>query len=273
MQTSSKPVFHHNVAWADFTTMALRHPYLHALNAQYKLHKYPASLSTAALLNQLVSDCDCTFVPRFVEQGSYANDPRYYEQIIAEDDCVPTRANNWHDFFNGLIWLQFPQSKRVLNRLHMEDINQFGVNPRTARRNRITHFDECGLVLVCHSDSELQLLDDLACHRWTEALYEQRKRWSIGIKPWVFGHANLEMLLNPFLQLTAKWTALRAPSDSTERELDTLLQQQLSKAAIFDVRENLKPLPLLGIPGWAENQTPEFYANVSVFRPPRRPKH
>ena len=37
-----------------------------------------------------------------------------YEQYIFDTGQVPTREN-LHDFFNGLVWLQFPHTKRRLN--------------------------------------------------------------------------------------------------------------------------------------------------------------
>ena len=39
-----------------------------------------------------------------------------YERLIFETGRVPTR-DNLHDFFNGLVWLRFPQAKRRLNQL------------------------------------------------------------------------------------------------------------------------------------------------------------
>ncbi len=48
---------------------------------------------------------------RFICQESMPEDVRYYEQIIFEDNAIPTRRESWHDFFNGIIWLQFPQTK------------------------------------------------------------------------------------------------------------------------------------------------------------------
>lgn len=271
MQTTSKSVFHHNVAWADFSTMATVHPTLAAIYNQFNLSQYDAEQGTAALLNQLASDFHCVSAPMFVEQQAFVDDRRYYEQIIAEDGCVPTRADSWHDFFNGLIWLQFPQSKRVLNRMHIEDIIEFGVNPRTARRNRITHFDECGLILVCHTERAFAIIEDLTEHNWISALFDNSDSWHTDIEPLVFGHANFEMLLNPYKQLTAKWLMVEAPKKPSSLVIDDVLQQELCNPSLFANRNTLKPLPLLGVPGWAEKQTHEFYVDTSVFRPLRRP--
>ena len=44
-----------------------------------------------------------------------------YERLIFETGRVPTR-DNLHDFFNGLVWLRFPQAKRRLNQLQAQAI-------------------------------------------------------------------------------------------------------------------------------------------------------
>ncbi len=40
---------------------------------------------------------------------------RSYEASILERNEIPTRANNLHDFFNALIWLNFPRAKFTLH--------------------------------------------------------------------------------------------------------------------------------------------------------------
>ncbi|GGW74416.1 DUF3025 domain-containing protein [Alteromonas halophila] len=218
--------------------------------------------------------------PDFIDQGSL--DPaerRYYEAIIAQDNCVPTREQSWHDLFNALIWLKFPRSKGLLNRLHMHDINDVGAHPRTPRRNRVTHFDECGVVLAVPA-SKLSLanalLSELADHQWLEAMYTQRSRWEQVIYPVVFGHANLEMLLSPFIGLTGKWLAVVVPDDYVNSSavtqyamLDAALETRIGQLGNFGQQHVLKPLPLLGVPGWHTAQTTTFYGNQEYFRPKR----
>ena len=70
-----------------------------------------------------------------------------YEGFIAETQSIPTRRN-WHDVFNACIWHQFPHSKQRLNQLHIEYIKLFGAQPRGKVRDNITHFDECGMLIV-----------------------------------------------------------------------------------------------------------------------------
>lgn len=224
------------------------------------------------LTYQLSSDAGAAPV-RFVENEHYLNDSRYYEQIIFEDKAVPTRSKSWHDLFNAMIWSLFPSTKQRLNQQHIEDIQQYGLTPRTSRRNHITHFDECGVVLA-FSNKELPEL--LASHNWQAAFVEARSLWGRSIKPFIFGHANYEMLLSPFLGLTGKWLGVEVDEGfftySLSEQycyLDSQLTDQIA-AGCFSQKSCLKPLPLLGIPGWhGNNDHPSFYDNTDYFRPKR----
>jgi hypothetical protein len=218
-------------------------------------------------------------IPDFVCQNDLEETSAYYEQIIFQQKMIPTRPQSWHDLFNALIWIQFPQTKLLLNKLHIEDIEQFGLSPRTSRRNHMTHFDECGVVLAC---SDPQLLELLAEHQWQRVFIEHREKWGKDIHAHIFGHANYEMLLNPFIGLTGKWLAVEVDDNFSQlnsvqkqAQLDQLLCRKMSEESVFSQTKPLLPLPLLGIPGWWEgNNNPEFYANTNYFRkksPPPKP--
>ena len=222
--------------------------------------------------------------PVFVAQGdldkqSDPNHSRYYEEIIASDNCVPTRENSWHDLFNALIWIQFPHTKALLNKLHMQDIALYGAHPRTERRNRITHFDECGVVLALEegdANKSNMLLNALAQHQWKNCFITHRPAWGSHITPFIFGHANLEMMLSPFIGLTGKWLAVSVPkgfSDMNQwqqrQEVDKSLVKRITELDAFNQSPLLKPIPLLGVPGWYEEQDENFYNNSEYFRPLR----
>ncbi|MDB5826495.1 MAG: putative transrane protein, partial [Variovorax sp.] len=64
-------------------------------------------------------------IPAFVSHDHLPPD-RAYEAHIFEAGTVPTR-DNLHDFFNGLTWLAFPQTKRRLNALQAGEIQRTGV--------------------------------------------------------------------------------------------------------------------------------------------------
>ncbi len=213
-------------------------------------------------------------IPHFVCQNELAPTSDYYEQIISQQGIIPTRAQSWHDIFNGLMWLQFPRTKTLLNQLHVSDIEQFGVSPRTHRRNNLTHFDECGVVLAC---SEPALLELLRNHHWHEIFVEHRASWGRDIHPYIFGHANYELLLAPFIGLTGKWLAVEVEQGFGQQNLteqsekvDNLLLAKITQQDTFSQPRPLLPLPLLGIPGWWDaNKNQNFYSNTHYFRPKR----
>ena len=55
------------------------------------------------------SGCAVKFVPQSELPADMA-----YEAFIFSHQCVPTR-DNLHDFFNGLCWLRYPQTKAAPN--------------------------------------------------------------------------------------------------------------------------------------------------------------
>jgi len=232
-------------------------------------------------LNTLMKLKGESHIPRFICQNQLTTSSHYYEQIIHQQHIIPTRPNSWHDLFNGLIWLQFPQTKRLLNQQHVEDIEQYGLSPRTLRRNNLTHFDECG-VIVTYQRTEVfsQLIENLKQHQWHAVFVENRHHWGNEINSFMFGHANLEMLLQPFMGLTGKCLVIEVdsrfstlPYQKQVAELDTRLVSHIKKTNLFSTSKPFNPIPLLGIPDvWDANNDPEFYENTDYFRPRPSPK-
>jgi hypothetical protein len=215
----------------------------------------------------------------FICQSSLPNnDTRYYEQIIFEDDIIPTRAESWHDFFNGIIWLRFPQTKAYLNQMHISEINAHGLNPRTKVRNHITHFDECGIVLYIHGADLFSHCEDLLENQlWTGLFCGLHAEWHNSIHPVIFGHANLEMLLKPFIGLTGKVLLIQIdelPSNGRMLDsefADTSLVAHLRQNKTMYKTKPFYPLPILGVPRWHyEQQDSDFYSNTQYFMPKRR---
>ncbi len=184
-----------------------------------------------------------------------------YEQFIFEQQRVPTR-DGLHDFFNGLVWLHFPQAKRRLNQLQAAQIAADGVLPvRGPVRDAITVFDENAALLQAPD----ALWEALAARDWVRLFIALRPLWAQA-RLTIFGHALLEKLVQPRKAITAH--VYRVPQDLAPDALDAWLAQDLQAPRLAG--KPFVPLPVLGVPGWwLPNGDPVFYADTQVFRPPR----
>lgn len=190
---------------------------------------------------------------------------RDYEQSILTAASVPTRERNWHDLFNALVWLSFPQTKTALNAWQCQVLKPD--ERRSLASDAATLFDESGLVLI---GEDVSLVELLRAHRWQQALVERREDWA-NIRSCVIGHAVLEKMLAPWPAITAKCLHLALPASTPRAEVDAALAEVWRTGAVARPAE-LFPLPVLGIPGWwPANTDPAFYADRQVFRPARVP--
>jgi len=217
----------------------------------------------------------------FVDNALLAADGRYYEAFIYHTQQVPTRQPNWHDLFGALIWCLFPQTKQLLNQLHIREIELHGASSRTPLRNKLTLLDECG-VLILYRQQHTNVLEMLREQHWQAAFVSHRQQWQgqssePAFAAMMFGHANYEMATRPFIGLTGKMLALAVPDEFFSQSLrqridfiDTTLSEQIANQGILFDPQQLTPLPLLGVPGWyTANSLPEFYQNTDYFRPKR----
>ena len=196
-----------------------------------------------------------------------------YECRIWESGEVETRPDNWHDFFNALVWLSFPQTKIAVSAAHMRAMQAPG-ETRGTLRDALTHFDECGIVVL---SSQPELLDLLRGFRWKELFVGRRAEVKRCMRFVIFGHAIYESLLKPFRGLTAKavlyevgedWLALDAAG--LNAAVDSRLAADLTSGRYGRPRD-FQPLPLLGIPGVTpDSEHPDYYDDTSQFRPGRR---
>jgi hypothetical protein len=211
----------------------------------------------------------------FVDNDALSADGRYYEEYIYATRQVPTRKDNWHDFFGALIWCLFPKTKALLNQLHMAEIVLHGLKQRSKLRNKLTLFDECGVV-ICLEPAANQHADLLRAHQWQQSFVAKRADWWQGVRPMIFGHAIYEMATAPFIGLTAKALFVEVPVGFSQWPLpqayayvDDQLVRQITQGALLNTTQ-LTPLPVLGVPLWyATNQQPHFYSNQDYFRPKR----
>ena len=197
-----------------------------------------------------------------------------YESYIYATGSVPTR-DNLHDFFNAMIWLRFPQIKRMLNKLQaleLQRTQELQLNGiRGGQRDAATLFDENAAILIC---SQPFLAEALQHHEWEEVFLRSRDIFIKSCEVILFGHALLEKLVRPYKAITAHawvvivepdWHKLNAPQRLAW--IDAALAEQLE---LGFTAKNFTPLPVLGVPGWWPDQDVGFYADSTVFRPAKK---
>jgi hypothetical protein len=190
-----------------------------------------------------------------------------YEAFIHRTHTVPTR-NNAHDFFNGLCWLRFPQTKQQLNRLQAQAIQKEGVTAqRGALRDALTLFDE-NAALLCAPEVLWQALKR---QDWQALFVTHRQAWKDAHLT-LFGHALLEKLLKPYKGITAHVLCVPVPvdiQDAGDAALDAWLSHHVHETEMQ--AKPFLPLPVLGVPGWwPANEEMGFYEDPQVFRPQKK---
>jgi len=207
---------------------------------------------------------------RFVGSGQLGNNG--YEHRIYTSGRVSTRPDSWHDLFNALVWMRFPQIKSAMNSLHYQAGAEVKRGSRGELRDALTLFDECGIIVF---SDRLDLLSALAERRWSDAFRSDAFRPSVGLS--LCGHAMLEKYLSPYKAMTAKALLIHVDAGfmklSRAEMIDRLDQEiavQLLKGHILKNPACLSPLPLAGVPGWwpgDEQEDEQFYSDLQVFRP------
>jgi hypothetical protein len=217
---------------------------------------------------------------RFVEQGARAAafEDKYEVRIYLKGE-VQIRAANWHDLLNALVWLTFPRAKAALNERHYLALRKqqaAGAPNRGPEQDVMTLFDEGGVIVVAGDD---ELLAQIREFRWKELFWRNRTRVESEMHFFLFGHALYEKALRPFTGITGRGLLFQSepgffsatPTEQIER-LDAMLAQRLLDAAALKTTRDLAPVPILGVPGWCEDNAREpYYDNVEYFRPGRVP--
>lgn len=185
-----------------------------------------------------------------------------YERYIFQTGCCPTR-DNLHDFFNGLCWLHFPQTKMRLNQLQAAQIEADGIRDvRGAVRDALTVFDENAAFLQAPD----ALWDALVAKDWKKLFGDLRPLWRDSNLV-LFGHALLEKLVAPRKGITAHVYRVH-PASNSMNDLDTWVAADINAERL--AAKPFAHLPVLGVPGWwAANEDPAFYADSTVFRVPK----
>jgi hypothetical protein len=217
---------------------------------------------------------------RFVAQeyGMLPLEARYEPRCYLQGE-VQTREDNWHDLLNALVWFVFPAAKRSINARHYAALisgNKVeGKSERGAIRDMNTLFDESGVVVPYSDDS---LADLLRSFSWKKLFWHRRTELGRKMDFYLFGHGLYEKVLKPYVGLTGQGLLLKVEADFFDLppqqqliKLDALIATYLDNQKHCLSTKELTPVPLLGIPGWTEeNETESYYENTRYFRPGRR---
>lgn len=199
--------------------------------------------------------------------------PRHYENRIYLTGEVPTRQENWHDFFNALVWLTFPKAKAALNQIHFQSLHNNVRNEAEKRgplRDAATLFDESGVIVLSSRSEWITLLQQ---HKWKAVFWRHRASIPASMRFILFGHALYEKMLDPYLGLTGKGVFfevdevfLHKPLTDRLRIIDHWLADFLLHT--LSSTADLSPIPVLGYPGWTDaNANSDYYDNQRYFRP------
>ncbi len=258
---------------------------LHPVLAELESESFPALGDCNALLAArtptitVQSGKPLRFMPQ--ECGKLPFEAQYEPRCYLKGE-VQTRANNWHDLFNALVWLTFPKTKAVLNARHYDALTVEGAasgSHRGAVRDVNTLFDESGVIVVyADANSDIDLAGLLHNFEWKELFWHRREQVMTGMGFYLFGHGLCEKALQPYVGMTGQGLLIRVeqgffslPPAQQLTRLDSLLAAYLAKRDHFRSTRDVSPVPLLGVPGWAaDNDCAAYYDNAAYFRPGRR---
>jgi hypothetical protein len=198
---------------------------------------------------------------------------RYYELRIAETGEVETRPENWHDLFNALAWITYPQAKARINAQHAAMLKERGeeeAKHRSPERDALTLFDEGGVVVASTSPELMRLIVDF---EWKQLFWSRRAELAARMGFFGFGHAMYEQALEPYIGIVpVSELFFMLPIESQVAQADALLAAHFDIRARFQSPKMMAPMPVLGVPGWHPDTDREtFYDDPKHFRG-KRPK-
>src|SRR5262249_26131134 len=137
------------------------------------------------------------------------------------------------------------------------EIASAGTKRRTRAQCALTHFDEAGVIVLLRDPALLALWD---AHDWLGLFHDARPAWRDGsIEAVVFGHALLEHPRPPGQLCVGKALIACVPPEQARkgatnpwRFVDGLAAAIRTRGLLADPQE-LRPLPLSGIPGWHDD--------------------
>jgi Protein of unknown function (DUF3025) len=206
---------------------------------------------------------------RFVAQTpALLADGLHYEERIALTGGISTREENWHDLLNAMIWLRYPSLKQALNARQFAEIAVMGRRERSRAQCALTLFDESGIVVGMRDAAMLEAWDT---HDWPSVFLTHRHAWLDGsLRVYVFGHALLEHSLSPETLLVGKALPFLIDDPNDEAALIAACANAVANGSLLNDPQELRPLPVSGIPGWHPHTANEhFYRDAPCFRPAR----
>lgn len=212
---------------------------------------------------------------RFVPPREHTDrERRYYEQRIAESGEIETRAENWHDLFNALVWITYPKAKAAINAQHAAILAEGGeeeARHRSPARDALTLFDEGGVIVAARSPELLRLIVDF---EWKELFWNRRADLDASVRFLAFGHACYEQALAPYIGMVAKTVFVPVdelffmlPVEAQVAQADALVAAHFAQRTKFHSPKAMAPMPVLGVPGWHfAAQDEAFYDDPKHFR-------
>jgi hypothetical protein len=197
-----------------------------------------------------------------------------YEERIFSAAEIETRPDNWHDYFNALVWMRFPQTKAALNALHVRQIRRtISGNGRGPLRDAATQFDESGVIAV---SADPELLELLARRRWKELFWVRRAEVTRTMRFLVFGHGLFDALRAPFYRICGRTATLAVEPGLIDAAIgplcahvDRIIARRFTDESWYPRPRALLALPILGIPGVTQaSETADYYEDTDQFRPP-----
>jgi hypothetical protein len=150
---------------------------------------------------------------KFIEQPPKKKGALPYDERIYTHGEVPSRPNNWHDFFNMLVWLTFPATKRAINARQRAALRP-GAPTRTPEQDALAMLDEGGAIVLT-----TQPVDDIVRRGDAEALARTEARVL------VLGHAIYEHLVVGSGIVRAFVQVIEGDPSAADRELASRLER------------------------------------------------
>lgn len=213
----------------------------------------------------------------FVEQGPKPRQfSEHYEVRIYERGEIQTRTHDWHDFFNALTWVCFPQAKVAINAQHYKALldhktTLYTRNKRTPQEDLLSIYNENGIAIV---SGDPKLSDMIHNFQWKSLFWEHRDTIKHKLRIYLFGHALYEKCMVPYVGLTGHARIYETgeaffhqPLSRQRHQVDTWIAKDFSDPHSLWSTRQLAPFPLLGYPGLVpDSEYPDYYDNTRYFR-------